>query len=89
MTLSEVKLEIGIEQFNLNTAVDKDGETTNWLRHWDNTRRIAISIHKELFETLKSGGTPNLGIQEQIREGSKGEYKALRIVAFEEAEFTL
>jgi hypothetical protein len=89
MTLSEIKSEIGIEQFNLNTATTKDGEVTDWLRHWDNSKRVAVSIHKELFQALKSGSTPNLGIQEEIREGSKGEYKALRIVAFEEAEFTL
>jgi len=89
MTLSEIKTEIGIEQFNLNSAVNIDGEITNWLRHWDNSKRVAVSIHKELFNQLKKGDTPNLGIQEEIRNGSKGDYRAIRIVAFKAAEFTL
>lgn len=90
MTLQEIKNNLEIPTFHLNTPNDAEGNPTQWLRHWDNERRIAVSIHKDLFDELKKDSTvSNLGLQTETRIGSKGEYQALRIVKFKPSEFTL
>ena len=91
MTIDDVKLELGFAVLNLNTANDSEGKATDWMRHWDNDSRTAVSIHKDtvaLIQADSSFGT--LGVQPpEVREGSQGEYTALRIVAYKPAEVTL
>ena len=92
MTLNEVKKDLNIEVFNLNTANDSDGKPTDWLRHWDNDNRVAVSIHKDTFKIVKAdkeGKMSTLGIQTEEREGAQGPYKAFRIVNFTPPEETL
>lgn len=89
MLLSEVKSTLGISQLNLNTAMDKDNKPTEWMRHWDNDGRVAVSIHKDTVTAIKSDPTCNLGIQTETRTGTKGEYTAHRIVKYNEAEAVL
>lgn len=91
MTIAEVKLELGIAVLNLNTANDSEGQATDWMRHWDNDSRRAISIHKDTVDLIKANSDlGTLGLQgPEMREGSQGEYSALRIVAYKPAEVTL
>ena len=90
MTLEQIKSKLQLSTLELNTANDKDNKPTDWMRHWDNENRIAVSIHKELVEALKKDKTiTSLGLQSEIREGSKGKYKSFRIVKFAPAEETL
>lgn len=90
MNLAQIKQQLNIPALELNTAKDKDDKPTDWLRHWDNERRIAISIHKELVqEVQKDSNIASLGLQKEEREGSKGKYTAYRIVKYKPAEVTL
>lgn len=90
MTLDQIKEKVGIEQLELNTANDGEGNPTDWMRHWDNDNRVAVSIHKELVGELKADANiSSLGIQTETREGDQGEYTAYRIVKYSPAETTL
>lgn len=90
MLLSDIKTKLGISQFNLNTAKDNEGNNTEWMRHWDNENRVAVSIHKDTVAELKKD--PNLGplgLQHEVRKGEQGDYQAYRIVKYTPAEETL
>lgn len=89
MNISELKAKLGVETLNLNTAKDTNGNATDWLRHWDNDNRVAISIHKDTVAKIKAENPSTLGIQEETREGNQGAYIAKRIVLFNPAEVTL
>ncbi len=90
MTLAQLKEKLGISQLELNTSEDKDGNATDWMRHWDNDNRVAVSIHKELVAELKADANiASLGLQMETRNGEKGDYKAYRIVRYTPAETTL
>ncbi len=90
MTLNDIKGKIGIPKFELNTAKDADGNATDWMRHWDNDNRVAVSIHKELVSELKADGNiSSLGLQTETRSGEQGDYTAYRVVKYAPAETTL
>lgn len=90
MKLSDIKAKLDIPTFQLNTATNEAGEKTEWMRHWDNERRIAVSIHKDtLAELKKDSKTPSLGLQHEERTGEQGVYQSYRIVKYAEAEETL
>lgn len=89
-TITEIKKNLGYETLNLNTALDKDNQPTEWLRHWDNDNRVAVSLHKETFAKIKANPSmSNLAVQIEEREATQGAYKAVRIVAVTEAEAIL
>lgn len=89
MTITEIKSQLGISTLQLNTAT-KDDKPTEWMRHWDNANRMAVSIHKELVAELKANANEgNLGLQKEERTGAQGTYTAYRIVKFTPAEETL
>lgn len=88
-TLAQIKQDLNIVQFNLNKAT-KDGQPTAWYRHWDNDKRVAVSIHEDTVKQLQSNPDMNtLGMQTEKRSGSKGEYTAIRLVAYKPAEVVL
>lgn len=90
MLLSEIKTKLGIAKFELNTALDAEQKPTDWLRHWDNENRVAVSLHKDLFDELKADATiGSLGLQHEIRAGEKGDYNSYRIIKYTPAEFEL
>ena len=90
MTLEQIKEKLKISVLELNTATDSDDKPTDWMRHWDNENRVAVSIHKELVGELKADKNINsLGLQSEKRTGDKGDYMAYRIVRFTPAEETL
>jgi len=89
-TIAEIKGTLGYSVLNLNTATDSDNKPTDWMRHWDNDNRIAVSLHKDTLAKIKANpNMPNLVLQSENREGAQGTYKAMRIVAVAEAEATL
>ena len=90
MRLSEIKSRLNISSLQLNTALDKEGNKTDWMRHWDNDSRTQVSIHKELVTELQTNpNIESLGLQYEKRQAEKGEYDAYRIVKYAEAEITL
>ena len=83
MLLSDIKTQLSISALELNTAKDINNQPTDWMRHWDNNRRIAVSIHKDLVAELqKDPNTAGLGLQEEEKQGEKGPYRAIRIVKY-------
>lgn len=90
-TLAQIKSELGIANLELVTALDKQGNKTEWFRHWDNDRRIAVSIPKDLALKLsKDPSINNLFLQSEQRIGEQGPYSAYRIVSYtQESELTL
>lgn len=89
-TIAEIKTQLGYAVLNLNTTNDKDNQPTEWMRHWDNANRVAVSLHKDTLAKIKANPSmPNLAIQEETKSAAQGDYKAIRIVAVAEAETTL
>jgi hypothetical protein len=90
MTINEIKSKLGLSTLDLNTAKDKDGNPTDWMRHWSNDTREAVSIHKDLVAEIKSDKNLNsLGLQTETRTGEQGAYTAYRVVKYAPAETTL
>jgi hypothetical protein len=89
MTLAQIKEELGVAQLNLSTAKDLQGQPTDWMRHWDNDNRVAVSVHKDTVQKIVAGENLNLGLQTETRTGSQGDYTAHRLVAYTPAEVTL
>lgn len=103
MTLAEIQAEHNLGKLHLSWAsevgadgnpvrqIDKEtGKPTLWLRHWDNDQRIAVSLHEDTYKVwAEDNETDRLGVQEEIREGSLGEYKALRIVAYKPSVYSM
>lgn len=90
MDILQIKDKLAIPSLQLVTAKDTDGNPTQWMRHWDNDRRIAVSIHKDLVGEIKGDKEINsLGLQKETREGEQGEYTAYRIVRYTPAEEVL
>ena len=89
-TIAEIKGQLGYAVLNLNTANDVDNQPTQWMRHWDNVNRVAVSLHKDTLAKIKANpNMPNLVLQQELRTGAQGNYTAMRIVAVTEAEDTL
>ncbi len=80
MTLDQIKSQLNISTLELSFSTDKDNKPTSWLRHWDNDRRIAISIHLETARHAEIHTTSSLALQTETKTGSKGSYTAYRIV---------
>jgi len=90
MDLNEIKTKLGYAQLNLNTAMDKENKPTVWMRHWDNTNRVAVSIGKDTVAKLQAGEKLNLDIQTEEKTADSGDkYTAHRIVAYTPAEVIL
>jgi hypothetical protein len=88
--LAEIKRELGVETINLNTVVTESGEKTPWLKHWDNTNRIAILVHKDTLALITANNSlSTLGVNTQTKVGAQGEYVAKTIVIYTPAEITL
>ena len=90
MNLSEIKRDLGVETINLNTVTTESGEKTDWLKDWNNDKRVAILVHKDTLAKIKAEpGIASLGIHVQTKQGAKGEYTAKTICVYTEAEATL
>lgn len=90
MNIIEIKAELGVKELNLNTAENKDGTKSEWMRHWDNDKRMAVSIHKELLAEIQSNGNiSELALQSETRSTDKGDYIAFRIVKYSAPEARL
>lgn len=89
MNITEIKEKLGYTALNLNTAKDANGNQTDWMRHWDNDNRVAVSIHKETISAIQAGTATTLDLQTETRTGEQGEYTAKRIVMYTPAEVTL
>lgn len=90
MNIQQIKSELSIPSLQLNVSLDADRKPTEWLRHWENDSRTAVSLHKDTFQKIKENpAMDNLGLQKGTGEAEQGKYTTYRIVAYTPAEFTL
>lgn len=101
--LAEVKRTLGVETLALNTPKNDDGTVqidkktnlpTKWMRHWDNARRVAVSVHADTVAIIQANGPEAQhlvlqGPEEVLAEESQTMYTRYRIVAVTPAEVTL
>ena len=81
-TIAQIKQGLGFPVLNLQRAT-KNGEPTQWLRHWDNDSRVAVSIHEDTLKFAMENPNDDHFIpqkSELISESSNTPYISYRIV---------
>lgn len=69
MTIAQIKQQLGVAGFNFGICKDKDGNVTDFLRHWDAKGRFSFVAHKDVIAKAKA--EPNgdkFAIKWQARE---------------------
>ena len=90
MNIQEIKTKLGVETLPLNQVVTETGERTSWFKHWDNDSRIAVLVHADTLALIKANpAMSSLGLNTQTKQGSQGEYQAITICNYKEADVTL
>ena len=90
MNIQEIKTKLGVSTLPLNQVVTETGERTLWFKHWNNDTRIAILIHADTLALIKADpAMATLGLNTQTKQGSQGEYQAITICNYKEADVTL
>ena len=77
--MSELKTALDITTFKLSILKDNNDIATDFMRHWDAKRRIAILIKKDLFFNLKENKELPILVEESIKVGKDGEYLMLYV----------
>ena len=90
MNIQEIKTKLGVETLPLNQVVSETGERTSWFKHWNNDSRIAVLVHADTLALIKANpAMSSLGLNTQTKQGSQGEYQAITICNYKEADETL
>lgn len=90
MDIQEIKTKLGVSTLPLNQVVTETGERTSWFKHWDNDSRIAVLVHADTLALIKANpAMSSLGLNTQTKQGSQGEYHAITICNYKEADETL
>ena len=90
MNIQGIKTKLGVQSLPLNQVVTETGERTSWFKHWDNDNRIAVLVHADTLALIKANpAMSSLGLNTQTKQGSQGEYKAITICNYKEADVTL
>ena len=90
MNIQEIKAKLGVQTLPLQIVTTQTGEPTSWFRKWDNDTRIAILIHADTLALIKADpAMATLGLNTQTKQGSQGEYQAITICIYKEADVTL
>ena len=98
VALKAVLVEKGIlvtgQKLGLNPAVTKEGLPTDWMRFWNDDKRIAVSIAKDLVAAIQNNDVKANHLVLQAPETRTGgesgqDYTAYRIVAVQPAEVEL
>ena len=90
MNIQEIKTKLGVQTLPLNQVVTETGERTSWFKHWDNDSRIAVLVHADTLALIKANpAMSSLGLNTQTKQGSQGEYQAITICNYKEADETL
>lgn len=89
MNLPEIKAKLGVESLGLDRVLTAENVQTSWFKHWDNSNRIAIILHEDTLKAIRAGNVTSLGINTQMKTGSKGEYTCHTIVKYAEYDEVL
>lgn len=74
INLLELKAILEVPTLNFNTIKDEQGSDTIFMKHWDEKRRVAIVLKKDLVTKLKVDIGLEIVVEETIRKGKEGEY---------------
>lgn len=90
MTSAEIKAKLGVETLGLSYHMDQDGKKTDWLRNWDNEKRRAVVMHDDVRKAIQDNPTgDNYGMKEEVKQGEKGEFTNIVIVAYKPSDFEI
>ena len=90
MNIQEIKTKLGVQSLPLNQVVTETGEKTSWFKHWDNDNRIAVLVHADTLALIKANpAMSSLGLNTQTKQGGQGEYQAITICNYKEADVIL
>lgn len=53
MTIDEIKKQLGLVVLNMVRQFDEQGNKTVWVSHWDNDRRIGVTMHESVMGVIK------------------------------------
>lgn len=59
MTIAQIKAELSLKlkvsmvTLNMAQQLDEQDQPTEWISHWDNDNRIRVTMHEEVFATIK------------------------------------
>lgn len=57
MNISEIKAKLGVTSIDFTRGMTQDGKATEWLKAWDNEKRVAIVAHQDVIAAAKTGST--------------------------------
>jgi len=70
---------INIPVFYLSSIIDTNGNKTEFKKHWDKSRRIAVVFHNTLFNKLKQNVDLKINVVESLKKSKEGDYLMLFI----------
>lgn len=53
MNIQQIKAAIGQPVLNMARQLDINGVEQPWISHWDNTNRVRVTMHDEVFNKIK------------------------------------
>jgi hypothetical protein len=59
MTLTQIKQQLSITGINFSRCKDKDGQPTEFLRHWDAKQRFSLVAHQDVVARIKADSNCN------------------------------
>jgi hypothetical protein len=91
MNIEQIKSQIGQPVLTMTRQLDENKQPTSWISHWDNTNRVRVTMHEEVFNKIKAdksfGGLAVKPAQVLTPEG-KQPYKLYVIITPKNIEAT-
>jgi heme-degrading monooxygenase HmoA len=68
MNMTDIKTQLGIPTIMLVRQKEQDSDTpTQWLSHWENEKRIRVTVHEDVLAEIKKKADRNdLAIKRQV-----------------------
>lgn len=65
MNIEQIKTKLGIASLDLARGNKPDGSPNQWLRYWDNDRRVSLVAHEDVINNIKKdkAGCNNLAVK--------------------------
>ena len=85
MTIQDIKAKFNFPTLMMVRQFDIDGTRSEWLSHWDNERRIRLSMHENVAEAIKNNkllSNLDYRIHEVEQNGERKPYTRI-VVVFE------
>jgi hypothetical protein len=83
MTIQEIKEQFGFSTLMMVRQLTLSGQRTEWLSHWDNERRIRLSIHENIAELIKNNKAYDkldYEVHEMEQKGERKPYTRITIM---------